>query len=718
MRGSEKNDSYSEGVLREVVKDFHVAIGKSEMYGKGHPAAKETMVKAYTTIRKTLKFRSSLCLSVADDGNLIANGASLKGDNFSRMLAGVLNRKNVSSIVFGKALKQADFDYLLGYFLRSETQGEIGLSEYLMSGGIETIAANSVEYRRVSSEKDNREVDNREPDEPKRFVIDELKPLAASRILQDISGLSQETIYYLGEQGILRRVEDVLRRQPSSIDPAEVKELDALIERHRAILGPERGAELESWYRKIRKRSVFERPASTSEVAMEFRKGLVDGLEDFILLLKRGVDLKEAKKRLLSLFELNLDSLDLEGVEIVYHYLKSLFAKNPIPGFLIIPEVFVASIFARSDQGLINNFSKKRISEKVREVNSGLETEFLTTTMVWLVTNYLARGKTLQALNIARIYDLRRKDSRLSDGLVADAQSFFASMSVGAPLESLILAINEDFFSVPMEVEELIRMIDSKEVYQRLLDAMSRESQEYTVKISKALKRNPEKPAWVFVSELSRIGSMPRDMSGKLLAEESRRRLSSAMTALAIVAGDKALPMLVRMADDRDQDIKHSALDAIAQVASEEAIKVLVKWLYSSDKKWHSQILLLLQRLDSQISVPILVRFFHTRRDQWIDIIRVVGQLRGDQARAFLIDTLYLWNSYTSAMNSYEKEEFILTLLDSIAKCEPNEDIKNALKSFISEWQDFDLLRGIKSILGVRKDLITDKARRILSEFR
>jgi len=172
------------------------------------------------------------------------------------------------------------------------------------------------------------------------------------------------------------------------------------------------------------------------------------------------------------------------------------------------------------------------------------------------------------------------------------------------------------------------------------------------------------------------------------------------------------------MADDRDQDIKHSALDAIAQIASEEAIKVLVKWLYSSDKKWHSQILLLLQRLDSQISVPILVRFFHTRRDQWIDVIRVVGQLRGDQARAFLIDTLYLWNSYTSAMNSYEKEEFVLTLLDSIAKCEPNEDIKNALKSFISEWQDFDLLRGIKSIFGVRKDLITDKARRILSEFK
>jgi len=692
----------------EIVKELHLAISKVEMYGNSHPIAKLNVNRAFAFIRENLDSRQSFSLSASDDGTLFADGALLPHDTFTRLFAKDLARRNVRSLLFDERLTLEDFEYLVSFFEKTvHENAHLNIDEYLHRGEIASITANSVEYRLVAAGDE---------DEPpvEQLASREFLPISAKAILDELSELSDEILRYLSEQGLIRTIGEVLSKGGKS-RTQEIFTLDAIIDRHRQILGPAQGAELSKWYDRLRDKHLDRKGEDEPQSASGSRAEFVENLDKFMSALSGGIDPRESRQRLNTLLAKPVEQACLDELEVIYKYLLSTFVRYPTPAFLTVPEVFIGLMFTKLDAGIVNNFAKNRLAEKARETKAAHETEFLTTTLVWLAANYLSRGKLLPALNIARLFGRRRRDEHLPQSLIDDAKTFFAFLCVGEPLESIVSAIDADFFGVPPEIEELIRLIDSKLVTERLLDELANKPRDYAVKIAEMLRGDTEIAGRVFAKEIMQIKHLPRDASGRLATDILLKREANAMFALAIIAGETALPLLTIVAEDTDPNIRFAALEAIARIGTEEAIRTLVKFLYLDKTKWREAVLKLLPRLDPDLVVPVLVRFFHLRREHWIDIIRVVGTLESSQARAFLVDTLYMWNSYTSAMNSYETEEFITALLDSISKCEIDEEARRALKAFLDEWHDFDVLRSFKVLLGSRKDLVTEKARRIIS---
>ncbi|MCD6501607.1 HEAT repeat domain-containing protein [bacterium] len=711
MTGNEKTGSVD--LYRGLVRDLHLAVSKLEMYGKGHPVVQRNVGAAFDAFRKILDSKPSFSISVVDDGTLIVDDVPIKDDTFSGLLAADLLRKDVQSLVFNSTLTLENFEYIVDYFVRSEDIDDIDLEirEYLRAKNIRSVAANMIKYKRVA---DGEGVELSGKRAPSLHLKDELAPTAAQKILDELATMSPETVEYLSENGVLKTVSELLGKEGVHEGDRNIAALDTIVDRHMQRLGSVRGRELERWYKRLRGRFVENKAPKKPELSR--RADFVVELDDYVRLASRGANPSEMRNRLKALLEATLSKPDIEEVENVYHFLLSTFVKTPSPGFLISTEVLVNVLFDKSDQGVVDNFAKNRFEEKFREKNSSFETEFSTTTLLWITAFYLSRNKLLPVLNIARLFDKRRKNKMLPDSLIEDAKTFFASLCVGFPLDSLVSAMGGGFFDVPPEIRELFAMIDSRHIAERVLKKMGAEDNAFAMRAAEALSVIPEKSAWVFANELWRVRDLPRDMSGQLLSDVQRRKESGAMLALSLIAGEKAIPVFTSLTRDRDPEIRFSALEAISHIGTEKAIRLLVKFIYSEGEDWRRDVARLIPHLDPKIAVPVLVRFFHSRRERWTDIIRIVGNMKGEQSRTFLVDTLFMWNSYTSGMNTYEAEEFVLTLLDAVEKCEPNAEVKRALRMFLSEWHNFDLLRGLKVVFSSRKDLVTEKVREILSK--
>ncbi len=701
---------------RGIAKDFHLAVSKMEMYGKAHPISKKNIDKIYDSLRKILDSKSSFCISIAEDGVLVVDDVSLKGDAFAGLLSSDIARKDINSLVFNSTLTREDLRYIVEYFVRSNRIEETDRDfvDYLRRGKIRSVAANSVQYKRVVDGMDS---DSSGGDSIGLDFDIGLAPTKAQKILDELSEMSSETIEYLADNGVLKTISDVFGDVDMIKGNREVATLDTVVSRHMQKLGVVRGKELCDWYEKLRRKYVKEKSEKKVEPNISRRAGFVEKLDDYAKIISHGTDPSEIRRRLKHFFEATFDKPDIEEAENIYKFLLSTFVRQPSPGFLIAAEVLVSMLFERSEPGVINNFTKNRIAGKSRERNYSFETDFLTTTLVWLTGFYLSRGKLLPALNIARLFDNRRKSRAFPESLINDAKTYFASLCVGFQLDSLVSAMGGRFFEVPMEIKELIKMIDSRCIAERVLDKMGTQDRNYAIRAAEALSVIPQKSALVFAVELRNTHDLLSSNEGQLLTDVQKRKESGAMIALAIIAKDSALPVLSDLIHDPDTDIRFSALEAISYVGTEKATRLLVKFLYHEGKNWQRDILKLLPRIDPKIAVPILVRFFHTRREHWIHIIRVVGKMKGEHSRTFLVDTLYMWNSYTNAMNTYETEEFILALLDSVEKCDFNVEVRRALRLFLSEWHNFDLIRGLKVVFSSKKDLVTEKARKILSTY-
>ncbi|MCK5833482.1 HEAT repeat domain-containing protein [bacterium] len=701
------NKPIKENSFREIAKELHLAISKIEMYGKGHPIPIQSVKISYDKIIKILKAEGSLSISLADDGVLFVNGLNLVNDNFSRLFYKDLLKKNVRSLNFDKNLKLDEFKVALVYFSQANSTGEnLEIDNYFDLHGVKSIVANSIEYRKILGKKASSDF--------QQTKIPNLAPIAAKRVLDEISGLSPGILEYISENGLINTIADAFSKSDLDSVNHYIETLDGIIDKHRQQLSEDLGDELIVWYQKFKSKRVKQH---LSKRRPETRKRLefIDGIDNYLRMISRGIDTKESRRGLAALLTESIVATNIEDIEVLYSYLVATFKRFPTPGFLEVPEVLVSTLFLKSDFGLINTFAKNRISEKSRELNSSFETEFLTTTLVWLTTNYLEKRKLLSALVIAHLYNTRRNNVKLTNKLIQDANTFFASFCIGRPLEALVSATSAEMFTVPDEIKEFISLVNSTCIPRRFLEKMATESREYAFKIADALSVIPNKSTQVLVNEIIQVKSLQRDKAGRLISDIQRKKESQGMIVLAVIAGEDVLPLLSSLAKDTDSEIRYAVLEAIACIGTEKAIKQLVYLLYENSKNWCSDIVKLIPRLDPQIVVPILVRFFHSRRDNWIDIIRVVGNIKGEQSRIFLIDTLYIWNSYTSAMNSYEVEEFMMALLESIEKCDQNEETKRALRMFLSEWHNFDLLRGLKVVFGSRKDLVTEKTRSIIS---
>ena len=338
--------------------------------------------------------------------------------------------------------------------------------------------------------------------------------------------------------------------------------------------------------------------------------------------------------------------------------------------------------------------------------------------LVWATAFYLRKGRLLPAFRITKAFEVRKKKAYNNKELQEDCEGYFNSLTTGEPLDCLIEELDNAGFEVNQEISEIFRIVNSEKIAEKILERMGFRERDFALRASEALKPIARKAAVVFAEEIRNIGDAPRDPLGNLASDIMRKRKAGAMIALAMIAGELALPVLAESAEDSDPAVRFAAFEAISRINSPAATRLLTKYLYAQNGQWQGDVIRLLPRLDSAVAIPILGKYFHMSPGKWIEIIRTIGRLGGPQARDFLLDTLDSWSFYYNEIDRSDADGFILALLDSLGRCPYDKELERAVKLFIGEWRGNNIVRGVKDIFGVNPDSVIKEAKNIISRWK
>ncbi|RKZ30816.1 hypothetical protein DRQ36_04140 [bacterium] len=734
--GPESTASMSPAELAaELIKRLHLAIQKMEMYGSSHPITVSSLHQAYNFFRIVLDRRPTVTLSINDDGSILVDEEEMPKTYFTERFSRDFEHHRIHSLTFLRKLTLQDLIVLLKFLERrigrSEDRGLI--EEYLAQNKVHSIEVNKVRYRMV--------VDGEEAGDGMTFFrkgeVAELfaqNPEIIAALIRADSEQTKQTAKNLAdvmptirksvsEDEIIDRVIRIIEKQKLGKDETEIdRNINAIIDNLKRSLSDRQKEELRSRLEKVRDEIILDSHDKTAEYIEDERTlrrvGLVKEIETYIEMIKEGAEPEHLKNTLKGFLNSAIDVAEKEDVDNVYTLFVRNFKENPLPAFLGTVEVFVDTLFERADDSVVRKFSKERALEKQMEKNYDHGSEYLTMVLVWITYQFLKQNQLLSALQIARVFEKKKDESEKDSPFVADAKTFFKSLTIGEPLQALIDSIHKKRFDIPPEVEELFKLVRSARIPEEFLKRMENEDREYAIRVAGALKVIKRKAIWVFANEVKGIKDIIRDPFGNLLTDAQRRRAAGAMLALAILAEELAIPILAEYVEDKDPAVRFASIEAISRIESPKATKLLVRYLYTNPGSWEGDLLRLIPRMDPETAVPLLVRYFHTRKDKWLDIIRVLGRIGGPETREFLLETLDMWSLYVGGMDKFQTENFILALLEAINKIPPDPEMKRALKFFLSDWNNRDVVRGIAGIFNISSDRVTARVKEILAGWR
>lgn len=718
-------------LAEELIRRIHFAIQKMELYGSSHPIAQESLEQAYNFFRELLEKRLSITLSTSKEANILIDNIPMTKDYFTQKLARDFDKHNIQSLTFYRKLTFEDLFILLKFLEKgiSHNPQKLHITEYLRTHKIISIEANLIKYKRVLGEGEEVKESFRDSsfekilaDHPEILASligadkDEAKKTA--EMLKDIAPTIVESV---GIDDIIDEIVKKIKEESFGKNATDIdRAIQRIIEDFQRNLGEKEKRELKQKLEELKKEITFEDGDKTAEYLDDMKTlkkaGLLKEVEAFIDMLSEGADISEMKQRLRDFLNSALVDLDKNELDAVYSIFRDGFVNRSIPAVLGSIDVLIEAIFSKTNQSIQRSFTNERIQEKSLERVFSENSEFLTTVLVWLTVHNLIKGNVLSALRIARVFEEKRKSESTSRALKNDAKTYFDSLSIGEPLDSVASVLDKISFNVSPEIIELFRLVGSKETAKRILSAFGFRDRDYVFRAVDVLKTLDRNVMGVFVDEVRSIKNQQRDGKGNLITDILRRRESGAMIALAMLEPDIALPIIMENTEDPDPAIRFAAFEAISLIGTPEASKLLLRYLYAQEGQFEGDIIRLIPRMDPSVVVPILEKLFHSRRDKWLEILHLIQQFPCDEAKRFLLDTLDTWNYYTNTLSLDEARDFLNTLLDSLANYENDQEVKKAVKLFITEWRGNDVLGGVKSFLGLKKDKIIERAGSIISK--
>jgi len=742
-RAKEIKDMVPEELAVELIKRLHLAIQKMEMYGSSHPIADEALHQAHNIFREALKRRPTVTLSASGDGSILVDDIVMPNTYFTERFAHDFEHHRVHSLSFYRNMSFDDLMVLLKFLERQigHRDEKSNIEEHLKQHKINTIEVNRVHYKMVvGDEQEGGEegglhffrkdkVEQLFGDHPE--IIAKLigaESLDTTLLAEELTDEIPAAYNQLNKDEIIDKVIRRIQKETLVGDEREIdRKIETIIDDLKRSLSDDEKEELRERLERFHEDAILDKKDRTAEymedVRIMQRVGLTEELGEYISSVQKAPiqedsAIRELQERLRSFLNAAAFEAESEDAENMYSLLMKNYEKTPLTPYLGATKELVDALFEKAADKVVRNFVTTRVKEKQNEKSYSRKTEILTTALVWTTSHLLERGMLLSALHIARSYDNKRQLDAEDSKLVEDAETFFDSLSVGDPLNSLVTTLEGHTFQIPSEVLELFRLVNSRRIPERVLEIMEYRDRDYAILAAEALWVMRKNAAWVFANEVRGIKQLKRDVAGYLPSDTQRRRATGAIIALAILADELALPILAECVGDSDPAVRFAALEAISRIDSPKATKLLVRYLSAHRGEWQGDLLRLIPRMDPETAVPLLVQYFHTRRDKWLDIIHVVGQLGGPEARNFLMDTLDTWSFYTGGMNNHDAEEFMLTLLDAINHCIPDPELKRALKMFISEWKGRDVIGGIAGVLKLKTDRVIDRAKKILAEWK
>ncbi len=718
----------AESLSRQLIKRLHFAIQKGEMYGANHPISVEASNQAYYFLSEFLNRQPTITLTLSKEDKILVDDIALPDDYFTQRFAKDFDKHNIVSLTFYRDIEFREMTALVHFLERriGPRYKKEDIADYFDKEKVTHIEVNKFRYEMIRDQEFVESAQFFKKEQIGKLFNDYpeiLHEIVAGEVSNEQKAIeTADSIREISENDIIDRlIHNLHRRILGESNSAEDQLIDELIDELESSLSEQEKTRLREKLQIIRDDMLLDSGSSTSKLIDDNRRlkklEYFREFQEYIKLIIEGKDPQELQINAKAILGRIFSEADLSEVEHVYGILQSAFVENGDRALLWACPPFVDVLFEKCPQSLVNEFVDARMRQKSEEKEFGTSTPISDEMLFWILSNLVKLDKLMNSLKILKIFEEKISDEDIEQKLKEDANGFFEMVLGSNILSDYIDDIDKFEMDVPAELQEIIKILDSEKIAQKVLEKAEKRDKSFAVKAAKAVKVIQKNASVVFAKEVRDISKVQRGPLGEVPDPETKKRATAAIIALSIVAGEAGISFLESNVEDTDPDIREAALDAISRIKSPKAVNILVRYLYRTDQ-WEKKLENFMARMDEETTIPMLVKFFHLRKDKWIDIIRIVGKIGGDEARRFILDTLDTWTFYTSKMPIEESENFAIALLEAIRRFPADAELIRAVRFFKSEWRNDDLARSIFSFFKSDGDRVSRLVNEILAEWK
>lgn len=718
----------AETLSRQLIKRLHFAIQKGEMYGANHPISIEASNQSYYFLSEFLNRQPTITLTLSKESKILVDDIALPDDYFTQRFARDFDKHNIVSLTFYRDIELREMTALVHFLERriGPRYKKEDIADYFEKEKVTHIEVNKFRYEMIRDQEFVESAQFFKKEQIGKLFNDYpeiLREIASGDVENKHKAIeTTESIREISENDVIDRlIHNLHRKILGESDSAEDQLIDEIIDELESSLSESEKTRLREKLQIIRDDMLLETGSSTSKLIDDNRRlkklEFFREFQEYIKLIIEGKDPEELQVNAKAILARIFSEADLPEIEHVYGILRNAFEENGDRALLWACSPFVDVLFEKCSESLVDEFVDDRIREKLEEKVFSASTPISDEILFWILSNLVKLDKLMNSLKILKIFEEKASDEETEQRLKDDAEDFFDMILNSNILSNYIDDIDRFEMDVPAELQEIIKILDSEKIAQKVLEKAGKRDKSFAVKAAKAVKVIQKNSSVVFAKEVRDIPSIQRGPLGEMPDPEAKKRAIAAMIALSIVAGEAGISFLESNVEDTDPDIREAALDAISRIRSPKAVNILVRYLYRNDQ-WEKKLENFMARMDEETAIPMLVKFFHLRKDKWIDIIKIVGKIGGDEARRFILDTLDTWTFYTSKMPLDEAENFVIALLKAIRRFPADEELIRAVRFFKSEWRNDNLARSILSFFKSDGDRVSRLVNEILTEWK